>query len=120
MAITDRDRRDMYAGLAEALGDKIANNLMSILPFQPADELATRTDVLAIGSQLRGEMAELRGEMAELRAEVRGDISRLDARITSVEGSLRNEIADLRNHTTRMMAGAIAANAVAVITALSI
>ena len=134
MSISERDRRDMYVEFEGAFGESVANNIMTLLPFQPADELATRTDVLAMGSQLQGEMAELRaelrGEMAELRAEVRGDIAKLearitglegsvDARITGLEGSLRNEIANLRNHTTRMMAGVVAANTIAVITALA-
>ena len=124
----------MYVEFEGAFGESVANNIMTLLPFQPADELATRTDVLAMGSQLQGEMAELRGElrgeMAELRAEVRRDIAKLearitglegsvDARITGLEGSLRNEIANLRNHTTRMMAGVVAANTIAVITALA-
>lgn len=134
MSISERDRRDMYVEFEGAFGESVANNIMTLLPFQPADELATRTDVLAMGSQLQGEMAELRGElrgeMAELRAEVRRDIAKLearitglegsvDARITGLEGSLRNEIANLRNHTTRMMAGVVAANTIAVITALA-
>ncbi|MDW3180022.1 MAG: hypothetical protein R8J94_21790 [Acidimicrobiia bacterium] len=119
MAISERERRDAYTGLEQALGENIANTIMQLLPNQPADQLVTRTDMHAFGTELRGEMAELRGElrgeMAELRGEVRGDIARLDAKIIELGGDLRAEISQLRNHTTRMMSGAIAANAVALV-----
>lgn len=109
----------MYTGLEQTLGENIANTIMQLLPNQPADQLVTRTDMHAFGSELRGEMAELRGElrgeMAELRGEVRGDIARLDAKIVALGGDIRSEISQLRNHTTRVMSGAIAANAIALI-----
>ena len=60
-------------------------------------------------------MAEIRGEIAELRGEVRGDIARLDAKIVALGGDLRTKISKLRNHTTRTMTGAIAANAITLI-----
>ena len=115
MTISERERRDAYTGLEQALGDNIANTIMQLLPNQPADQLVTRTDMHAFGTELRGEMAELRGEMAELRGEVRGDIARLDAKIVELGGNIRTEISQLRNHTTRIMSGAIAANAIALI-----
>ncbi len=108
-----------YTELEQAVGENIANTIMQLLPNQPADQLVTRTDMHAFGTELRGEMAELRGEllgeMAELRGEVRGDIARLDAKIVELGGDLRAEISQLRNHTTRMMSGALAANAVALV-----
>lgn len=126
MAISERDRRDTYTGLEQALGENIANTIMELLPNQPADQLVTRSDMHAFGSELggemgelrgelKGEMAELRGEFAELRGEVRGDIARLDAKIVSLGGELRTEMAKLRVDTQRLMIGAIAANAVALI-----
>ena len=73
---------------------------MQMFPRVTNDEIATRSDLQATATLLRGEMAELRaelkGEMAELRADV------------------RTEIAGLQ----RWMAGIAAANAVAVVTAL--
>ncbi|MEL6983199.1 MAG: hypothetical protein AAFO29_12310 [Actinomycetota bacterium] len=75
---------------------------MQMFPRVSNDEIATRSDLTAMGTLLRGEMAELRaelkGEMAELRADV------------------RTEIAGLQ----RWMAGIVAANAVAVVTALAV
>lgn len=111
MSITERERRDIYNGLETSLGSDAANNLMQLLPYQPADTLVTRTDMHAnttmlrgemaeLRADLRGEMAELRGEMVELRAELRGDMDRL-------HGTMQ-----------RMIAASIAANAIAVVAAL--
>ena len=93
MAISERERRDIYTGLEETLGEHVANNLMQLLPHQPTDQLVTRTDMHAFGSELRGEMAELRGEF-------------------------KSEMARLRVDTQRLMVGAMAANTVALVVAL--
>ena len=104
MAITERDRRDLFNSLENALGSEPADKLMELLPNEPADQLVTRTDMHAFGGELRGEMAELRAElrsdMAELRTELR-------------EGML-----DLRVHLQRLVVAGMGANAVAVVTAL--
>ena len=104
MAITEKDRRDLFNSLENALGSEPADKLMELLPNQPADQLVTRTDMHAFGGELRGEMAELRAElrsdMAELRTELRG------------------EMLDLRVHLQRLVVAGMGANAVAVVTAL--
>ena len=107
MAISERDRRDMYTGLEQTLGEKIANNIMQLLPNQPADQLVTRTDMHAFGTELRGEMAELRGEMAEVRGEM-GEL----------RGEFKSEMAKLRVDTQRLIGAGMAANTVAVAVAL--
>ena len=104
MAITERDRRDLFNTLENALGSEPADKLMELLPNEPADQLVTSTDMHAFGGELRGEMAELRAElrsdMAELRTELRG------------------EMLDLRVHLQRLVVAGMGANAVAVVTAL--
>ncbi len=111
MAITERQRRGVFTRLEEVLGTETADHLMQMLPRVTNDELATRSDLQATATLLRGEMAELRaelkGEMAELRAELKGEMAELRA-------DVRTEIAGLQ----RWMAGIGAANAVAVVTAL--
>jgi hypothetical protein len=97
MSISERERRDIYTGLEETLGEQVANNIMQLLPNQPADQIVTRTDMQAFGSALQ---AELKGEMAELR------------------GEFKSEMAKLRIDTQRLMVGAMAANTVAVVAAL--
>ena len=111
MAITEKDRRDLFNSLENALGSEPADKLMELLPNQPADQLVTRTDMHAFGGELRGEMAELRGEMAELRAELRNDMAELRT-------ELRGEMLDLRVHLQRLVVAGMGANAVAVVTAL--
>ena len=100
MAITDRDRRDLFTKLEATLGEDTADTLMQLLPNEPADQLVTRTDMHALGTGLRGEMAELRaelrGEMAELRAELRGEMAELRGEMTELRSELRGEMTDLR------------------------
>lgn len=134
MAITDSQRRDLFNRLEGALGQSAANTVMELLPNQPADQLVTRTDMHAHGTALRGEMAELRadlrgemaelreelrGEMAELRTELRTEVVSLHGRIDKLEGHLDSTIAEVKVSTQRLFAGSIAANVVAVVTALA-
>ena len=63
MSISESDRRDLYVALEPVLGPEAANNLMSMLPHQPANELVTRADMHAFGAELRGEMAELKADL---------------------------------------------------------
>jgi len=93
MAITEKDRRDLFNNLEEAIGTEPADKLMQLLPHQPADQLVTRTDMHAFGTELRGEMAELRGELKE-------------------------DMTHLRGHLERLVVGGMIANAIAVVTAL--
>ena len=104
MCIRDRDRRDLFNTLENALGSGPADKLMELLPNEPADQLVTRTDMHAFGG-------ELRGEMAELRAELRSDMAELRT-------ELRREMLDLRVHLQRLVVAGMGANAVAVVTAL--
>ena len=97
MAITDKERRDLFTAFEEWMGTDNANTAMELLPTQPADQLVTRSDLHAFGAELR---AELRGEMAELRAELRGEMSLRFGRLE------------------RLIAGLIAANVVAAVSVL--
>jgi len=77
MTVSESDRRDIYTGLEAIIGIEAANNLMKLLPHQPAGELVTRTDMHAQTQMLRGEMAELRGEVVGLLGEHKGLTQRL-------------------------------------------
>ena len=115
MSITERDRRDIYNGLEDSLGSDVANNLMQLLPHEPAGQLVTRTDMQANTIMLQAEMAELRAEMrsemAELRAEMRSEMAELRA-------DLKGDMDRLHGTMQRMFAGALVVNGIAVITAL--
>ena len=118
MAITERDRRDLFNTLENALGSGPADKLMELLPNEPADQLVTRTDMHAFGGELRGEMAELRGEMAELRGEMAELRAELRSDMAELRTELRGEMLDLRVHLQRLVVAGMGANAVAVVTAL--
>jgi hypothetical protein len=79
MPVSERERLARYRKLQAQLGDEGADTLMEFLPSAGWNEIATRADVQASATLLRGEMAELRadlrGEMAELRAGVRQDLA---------------------------------------------
>jgi hypothetical protein len=81
------------------------------------DTLATKHDLLALGTNLRGEMAaldtNLRGEMAALRAELRAEMTTFKAELrgemTAFKAELRGEMeklgADLRAEIHRSVGG---------------
>ena len=107
MAISEAHRRDIFNGLEEAIGTEPANKLMELLPTQPANELVTRADMHVFGGELRAETAELRGEMAELRGEMAELRAEMIERFTTA-----------KVETQRLILAGMAANAIAVVTAL--
>ena len=126
MTISESDRRAIFVGLEPILGPDAADNLLAMLPNQPAAQLVTRDDLHAHTIMLRGEMAELRadmkGDMTDLRGELRGEMgelrSELRGEMSELRSDVRTEIAALRVSTQRWMSGAVAANTIAVVTAL--
>jgi len=96
---------------------------MELLPNQPADQLVTRTDMHAFGAELRGEMAELRselrGEMAELRGEMAELRSELRGEMTELRADMIARFATAKVETQRLIVAGMAANAIAVVTALA-
>jgi hypothetical protein len=86
MPVSERERLALYRQLQEQLGNEGADTLMELLPPAGWNDIATRADVQAsatllrgemaeLGAQLRTEMAELRGEMVELRGEIRQELA---------------------------------------------
>lgn len=104
MAISERERRDIFNGFEATHGEEFANTIMELLPNQPADQLVTRTDMHAFGSELRGEMAELRGELRGEMAELRADMV--------------DRFATAKIETQRLVLVSMAGNTVAVVAAL--
>ena len=88
MATSERDRRDLFNGFESTHGQEFANTIMELLPNQPADQLVTRTDMHAFGTELRGEMAELRAEMIERFA-----IAKVETQRLIIAGMIGNAIA---------------------------
>ena len=112
MSLSERQRRDIFVRLEPVLGPEAANNLMSVLPHQPASELVTRADLYASAAELKGEMAKLEGQMAEFKAELLGDMAELKAEMRTDMAQLK---VDLQTTFQRWMTGAVAANTIAVV-----
>ena len=80
MTVDERARRMVHAKLEEALGEEAADAMMELLPPVGWGDLATRADVQHLGIELRGEMAELRGEITRLEARLESKIEGLVVR----------------------------------------
>jgi hypothetical protein len=89
MPSTDDDRRELSDLLEAGLGRRTAALLMAHLPPVGWAELATKSDVAALRSELRGEIAELRGEMVHLRGEMVNMRGELVGRIASSQLSVQ-------------------------------
>ena len=107
MTASDRDRLNLYQKLDEFLGTEEANTLMEHLPPVPWNEVATksdlnalgvalRSDIDALGTQLRVEMAattkELRNEMATMGKELRSEMATMGAELRSEMQAMRFEL----------------------------
>ncbi len=67
-SVTEYERHQIFQWYEEAMGSERAAIMMNLVPPVGWGEVATRTDLAALGSGLRGEMAVLR---SELRGEVK-------------------------------------------------
>ena len=114
MSVTEYERHQIFQWYEEAMGSERAAIMMNLVPPVGWGEVATRTDLAALGvglrggmavlgSELRGEMAGLRGEMAGLRggmavlsSELRGEMAGLRGGMAVLSSELRGEMAELR------------------------
>jgi hypothetical protein len=65
MPVSERERLALYRQLQEQLGNESADTLMELLPPAGWNDIATRADVQATATLLRGEMAELGSEIRQ-------------------------------------------------------
>jgi hypothetical protein len=94
MAITERKKQRLLDRLRRVLDPETAELLMEVTV--PANvDLASRSDITALGSELRGEMSKLRGEMGELRgamSELRGEMGELRGEMRAGFAALEQRI----------------------------
>jgi hypothetical protein len=95
VAISEAARNHLYTGLAELLGPERTETLMSAIPRHDLDEVATKSDILLLksdiallGAELREEFrsefrSELTSKVGSLRAELSGQIAALGASLNS-------------------------------------
>lgn len=81
MAADEQTRQRVYARLRDVLGEEVATTLMSARPPFEWSEVATKTDLANLSSQLRGEMRELHGELRGEMGELRGEMGRVEGRL---------------------------------------
>ena len=88
MAITEKDRHELYRRLEEILGPDEANTLMEHLPPVGWADVATKDDLHQLESRLDTKIDNLD--------------TRLSSRIDTLESDLHTEIADLKTelHST--------------------
>jgi hypothetical protein len=75
MALSQKHRSVLFEYLSPRVGEEVTEALMAEFPSRDGDELVTR-------DFLRAELAELRAEFLGDLTEVRGDMARMQARLT--------------------------------------
>jgi len=99
MAISEEQRHDLHDVLRDKLGRESAGVLMELVPTHDRDQLATKTDVAVLGSELRAEMSDLRSEMGDLRGDLHSEMGNIRAEMGALRGDmgeLRGEMGELR------------------------
>ena len=86
--MSEAARNDLYNGLSEVLGPERAETLMSYLPRYDPGEVATRSDLDSIRTDIVDLRSELKGDIADLRLELKGDISDMRADLTTLRSEL--------------------------------
>ncbi len=86
--MSEAARNDLYNGFSELLGPERAETLMSYLPRYDPDDVATRSDVDSIRTEISDLRSELKDDIADLRSEVRSDIGAVKADVTSLRSEL--------------------------------
>ena len=105
MSITEADRHEIYELIKQASSDRVANNVMTLFPPVGWADVATKTDIGSLQTELRGVDIGLRGEIGRVEAGLRGEILRLDSRIDVMASDLRTEMhQSIRNQTWALVA----------------
>lgn len=103
--MNEAERFRLQQALIQVIGAEPTETLMANLPPVPWTELATKSDLARLGTDLRAEMAQLRSDLrSELRtemAEFRGDLrTELATGLADIRIELHDE---LRLNTWRLV-----------------
>ncbi len=114
VAMTEKERFDLYEQLTDWLGPVHAGILMENLPPISWDQIATKHDVYAVkddinavrvdfrdaigllNAQMDAQGTALRGEMSELRGDLRSEMSELRSDMSDFRTELRTDMSDFR------------------------
>ena len=99
-----------------------ARVLVSTFAEGMVENLATKDDITGLRREIatlatKEDLAGLRGEMHEMGADLRDEMHRMDAEMHQIEATLRGEISKVQERLTVRLGGAIAA-AVAILVAV--
>ncbi len=92
MTTNEKDRLDLRQGLERVLSDpRLAAIAMEAMPPIDYSQLATKSDLVALGLSIDGRFAEVDGHFAQVEgrfAEVEGRFAQIEGRFTAVEGKV--------------------------------
>ena len=96
MSISEAERHEIYELIRAATSDRVANNVMSLLPPVGWADVATKSDLDALRTEMRSEFASVRAETGSLRAEMRSEFGSVQSEFGSVRADMRAMEANLR------------------------
>ena len=96
MDLDEESRRIVHDWAAESGGPEVAAALMANLSPVPPSELATKTGLERLGSELRVEMAGVKIEMVELGSELRGEMHQLGSELRVEMAGVKIEMAAVK------------------------
>ncbi|CAN5765491.1 hypothetical protein BH24ACT2_BH24ACT2_15900 [soil metagenome] len=86
--VDDVGRRMLFGTLESSLGREAAIKMMELMPEVEWTDLARRSDVEGMGLALQADMADLRGELRGDMAKINERLSLSDGRMVGFEGRL--------------------------------
>jgi hypothetical protein len=96
MSISEAERHEIYELIKSATSDRVANNVMSMLPPVGWADVATKSDLAATKTELHAEIGSLRSELHTEIGAVRSDIEALRSELHTEIGAVRSEFGSLR------------------------
>lgn len=94
MSISEAERHEIYELIKSATSDRVANNIMSLLPPVGWADVATKTDLESLRTEMRSEFGSVRADIHSVRADMR-----------TLEANLRTEMhQSIRTQTWALVA----------------
>jgi hypothetical protein len=90
---TQGELRELFAAAEASWGSSPAEVLMELLPPAGWGDVARRSDIDTLRSEMSGLRAELKGDISELRVELKGDISELRADLVELRADMKGFVA---------------------------
>ena len=96
---------------AAGMGEREARALAEGLDQALREEVATKSDIAAVKTDLAVVKAELAADIAAVKTELKGDIAAVKSHLVAVEHKLRVEIQTVKHDMLRWMVGVAFAQA---------